>query len=552
MLVVVGVGGWFGWQSLRPAPGAAMVSRIWHRVQAIDLEIRITQDGELAAEQNIDILNEVEGRTTITMIVPEGSEVQKGDILVVLDASEVSLKLEDATLEVERATADLTNAQELLEIQKSQNAATLAAAEVDLTLAQLALRQYEEGAYPQQLANATTELRMAEINLKNKREDLAQTQRLYERGFVTGSDLQKAELDVLNAENSVTKAATALRVLTEYQHASDLAARQSALSQAEQRLARVKREIASSTNQREADVKARTQTLAIRKRRQERLQRQVERSVVRAPAPGLVLYGTTGNRNADRALAEGVQVSERTLLIRLPDTSSMKAVARVQESLASRVRMRQPATVHVVGQREPIPGVVSHLAPMADNSQRWWNPDLREYPIEIDLGHTPAGLKPGMSCRVEVLLERVEQVPAIPLSALFAVGRRRYAFVQQGDQIVARELRLGLTNDSHAQILEGVALDEMVLLLKAGEGRELAEKLGINLTPETGPGGGPPGGRRGRPGANSDGAPPTTRPDRAQSSDSNSHGGAATQPVVGDPNGPRRRPASREPGAGSP
>ena len=59
------------------------------------------------------------------------------------------------------------------DIQESQNAANLEAAEVALTLAKLDLQEYTSGTYPQDVENAQTTLEMAKITLKNKEEHLA-------------------------------------------------------------------------------------------------------------------------------------------------------------------------------------------------------------------------------------------------------------------------------------------------------------------------------------------------------------------------------------------
>src|SRR5688572_1789721 len=113
----------------------------FYAVAPIDLSVKVAKDGELAAVNNIDILNQVEGSSTIVQIVKEGAYVKRGDVLVELDSSEIRQKIDDATLELQKADADLVVAKELRSIQESQNAADLEAAEVQVELAKLALRQ---------------------------------------------------------------------------------------------------------------------------------------------------------------------------------------------------------------------------------------------------------------------------------------------------------------------------------------------------------------------------------------------------------------------------
>jgi len=162
----------------------------FYSVVPMDMDVKIIKDGELAATNNIDINCEVEGQTTITTIVPEGSTVKKGDVLCTLDSSTISQKIEDTTLDLQKAENDLTTSKEMKDIQESQNAANLEAAEVALTLAQLDLQGYVDGTYPQDLENAQKALEMAQITLKTKQEDLAQTKNLFSKGFMTASDVK--------------------------------------------------------------------------------------------------------------------------------------------------------------------------------------------------------------------------------------------------------------------------------------------------------------------------------------------------------------------------
>jgi multidrug efflux pump subunit AcrA (membrane-fusion protein) len=196
--------------------GISAIAAQLYQVTPIDLEIKVTKDGEIQAINNIDVNCQVEGVSTITTIVKEGTSVKKGDVLLTLDSTQIRQKLEDTSLELQKAEADVSNATEMLEIQKNTNATSMESAEVAKSLAEMDLKQYEEGTYPQQLANAQTEVKMNSIALNNRLEDLDQTKRLYVKGFVTAADRNKAELDVTNARNELAKSETALKILTDY------------------------------------------------------------------------------------------------------------------------------------------------------------------------------------------------------------------------------------------------------------------------------------------------------------------------------------------------
>lgn len=534
--------------SARVGGGASAAAGPFQRVTPMDLDVRIVKDGELQAINNIEIQSEVEGQTTIQTLVKEGTSVRKGDILVTLDSSAIRQKIEDTYLELQKAEADLTNAREMREIQISKNSADVEAAEVALTLAQLALKQYDEGTYPQSLANANTDLESARTSLKTAEEKLFQTKALHSKGFVTMTQIKDDELGVINATNNLRKAETALKVLTDYTHQMELADKQNTLSQAEQRVARVKRENAASLSQKEADVRAKEQALSVLNRRNERLGEQLAACTIKAPADGMVVYFTSGDRNAQNALQEGSQVRERQNLLRLPDTRSMKAVVRISESQVARLREGQRAIIQLSNLKEPIGATLSKISVLADNSQRYWNPDVKEYPVDLALDRTPPSLKPGMGAMTTIYIERLQSVLAVPLTSIYTVGHQSWVGVRRRDgEIEPAPVKVGATNETHAQIVEGLSAGQEVKLLEAGEGHLMLQRAGIKVAPppptqpdegRAGPGG------RGQP-EGMGGMPPGV----------NGSSGTETAQPSGEPgrrpNGGRRRPRPDGTGSGA-
>src|SRR5687768_14332246 len=165
-------------------------------VTPAELNVKVYKDGDLQAVNNIDVMCMIEGGSTIVQLVKEGEHVKKGDVIVVLDSSQIRLKIEDTGLELQRAESELTAAKELHQITELQANAAYDAAKVDVDVAKLALKQYVEGTHIQERDNAETAVRMAKINLANKKDDLRQTKELHAKTFVTMADVKTAELAV--------------------------------------------------------------------------------------------------------------------------------------------------------------------------------------------------------------------------------------------------------------------------------------------------------------------------------------------------------------------
>lgn len=496
------------WLSWRMAPVAALVLIVavalvvrsrwgaktsaiqgaFYTVVPLDLEIKISKDGELQAIEYTDVKSGVEGFSTILEIVKEGTTVKKGDKLVVLDSSNLVLRKEELDISLEKAESALKIAIEVKEIQESQNAANLEAADVALQLAKLSLEEWKDGTYPQQLQNAQTALKMANTMLTTKRDDLEQSQRLYAKGFVTAADVKKAELEVIQAENTVRKTEKDLEVLEKYQYKMEQTRLESAVAQALQRRARVLRENRSLLTQRLAEVAEKESYVNNLKERSQKLKEQIDACTITAPEAGLVIYASTIDRWGPSPIQEGAQIRERQWLLRLPDVAAMKATLRIPEAQIPRlsVEKKQRGTVKIVGVPRPVGATLTKVSVLADSSSRWWgNPDLKEYPVELTLDETPPGLKPGIGCQAEIFIDHYEHALAVPLAALYTVGKDSYVFVRNGDSVSHRKIAIGASNETHVQVTEGVAEGDDVLLLQPGQGRQLLEQAGIKVADPT-------------------------------------------------------------------
>jgi HlyD family secretion protein len=506
-VIVMGGAALLVWAKVSPGNGGGAVAGNYQPVQYMDLDVRLTKDGELQSVNNIDVINKVEGLNTIQELVKEGTFAHKGDVLVTLDSSNIQKNYDQSLLDLQAAEAALSAAKEAKEIQEATNVANLQEAELGLEVAKLDLKEYLEGVAPQAESEAKTKFEMAKIMVENKEQDLAITRTLFAKGFVTAVDVKKGELDLLTVKNDLKKAETDLKVLLDYTNAKNLATKKSAVAQAQQKVELTKKENNANLNRYITALRAAEQTLNLRQQLTAKLKDQLDNCTIKAPADGLVVYASSSSRSGDDQIKEGSTVRLQQVICRLPDTTAMKAVIRVQEGQVSKLRVddNDPmrATVKIIGFNRPVGATISRISVLADSSQRWWNPDVKEYPVDLVLDETPPNVKPGLSATVEVLVDRRPHVLAVPLVSIYAQGSKSFVFVRgENGEPHPVEIKMGATNDTFAEVVSGVTPGQEVLLLQPGQGRGLLEKAGIKVAPTTRPGDMPNGPKRKRPANN--------------------------------------------------
>ncbi|UCG17272.1 MAG: efflux RND transporter periplasmic adaptor subunit [Phycisphaerales bacterium] len=435
-------------------------------VQRRSFSVDLYQKGELRAVDSVNVKCEVEGRSTIIYLIPEGTEVKEGDLLVELASNEIAERIETEAARVNEAEADLSNAEKEYEIQLDQNASDVRKAELAVQNARDELLKYEEGDWAQQEMDANLELERAQEELSQAEAKFKDSQELYEKKFITKREYDRDKFAVLVAGIAVKKAGLAKYILGKYTHPKDQRQKESDLAEAEKDLERVKKSAAAKADQKRTDWEARQAETEIARKRLAKYREQEANTKIRAKAPGLVVYFSEHHRwGGGDEIKEGAEVRERQTLITLPDTSVMKVDVRVHEAVATKIEEGMTATVEVEGIPDRVfTGEVTNVAVLADSQNRWLNPDLKEHETEITLDRTDVELKPGVTARVKIHVEDVVDALAVPVQAVFGKGGKHFVFRQYRDQARPVEVSVGPSNDEFVEVTDGIAEGHEILL----------------------------------------------------------------------------------------
>ena len=465
-LAVVAVGV-FALRGRGAADGAAGAD-LYARVQRGPLVVDLAEDGEIKPSEQLILKSEVEGRHSILYIIPEGSMVQKGDLLVELDVATTVDEKVNQEIAVTNAASALEMKREDLEIARNQAASDVELAEQDLAFAREDLVKYEEGEYPNKLDETKGAVTLAEQELEQAREKYEWSKKLHAEDFLSESELKGDELSWRHKELSLATARGNLSLLETYTHKRELAKLQSDVRQKEAALDRVRRKAASSILQEESSLRARESEYNRQKQKLEKLEQQIAKAKIFAPMAGQVIYSTSNQRpwENNEPLKEGVEVWERRDLIILPTADTFVASTVVRESALKSLSTGMPVRVTC----DAVPGKVfsgtlSKIAPMPDNGRRWMNPDIKEYPAEVRIDGGVGELKNGLGCRVRIILAEYGDAVSVPVQSVVRVGGKPFVWVKTPGGAERRAVETGLDNNRFVRILSGLEGGEEVLLV---------------------------------------------------------------------------------------
>ena len=499
-----------------------------------DFLISVVEPGTLQAVNEVSVRSEVEGSARVIFIVPEGTYVKKGDLLVELDSAAAQDEVNQQRIAVEKAQFALIAAEKTLAIQKSVAESEIRAAELKLEFAEKDYQKFVEGEKLQELRKAENDVGSFKEKLAMDEERLTWSKKLYDQGFETKSNLDRDQLTHLQTQISLQMATNALWLLQTYDHPKMERQFQSAMQEAEAELQRVKDQAASKIAQYEADVRTQEITYDLSKDRLDRFQKQLTASRIEAPQDGLVVYAVSDNRfSSESLIEEGATVRNRQTLIKLPDISAMKLSVKIHESHINMIKPGLPAYVKLDSMPDQrFRGVVSRVGLLPDTTSRWGNPNLKVYATEILIRDPIPDAKPGISASAEIIVTNLQNVVTVPIQAVATRQGKPVVYLAGSTEAKPVPVQVGLYNTKFIEVVSGLEPGQKVLLAPPFDTRQKDLAGGIvgegdveasNLVamaesfPVPGPGlddngnglGGPEGGRRrGPPGMDQNGNTP--------------------------------------------
>lgn len=395
----------------------------------------VLEQGEIESSSNVEIRCEVKSRgmsgITIIDVVPEGTIVEKGDVLVKLDST--ALDQEQIQQQIACNTAEATSIQ-------SKN--TYEAAKIAKT-------EYLEATYKQEEQLVLSEVFVAEQNMRNAKLAYDSTLRLALRGIVTSLQLEGDKFAMDKARKDLEAANIKLDGLRKYTK--------------DKTLKQLDSDIASAEAKWKADQKGfELETAKLRD-----IEDQIAKCTIRAPRAGQVTYVNKYSQgrsaNAEFVVEAGAVVREQQPIIRLPDSNAMQVKATINESRVNSVRPGMPVAIRVEALRDDIlQGEVTKVNQYAEPAG--WGSTVKKYATFVKITDPPPELRAGMNAEVRIYVERMPEALQIPVQAIAEYKEHFFCLVETPEGLKTKEVGRGPSNDKAMVILDGLQEGDQVVL----------------------------------------------------------------------------------------
>ena len=414
----------------------AEIQPLLEEVKVGDFVLELVEPGEIESAENVEIKSEVRSRsssgTAILEIVPEGKVVEKGDFLV---------RLDDASLQ-----KDLLRQR----ISVHQSKATLVKANADVEAATLALQEYLSGSFRENEEQLESAEFVAKENLRRAQEYLVYSKKLAAKGYVSEAQLEADQFAVEKARKELDLAQTKLEVLRIHSRKAQV------------------NDLNASILTAEARLQSAQNSYQLEKTQESEIEEQIEKCMIISPSAGEVTYANnTKSGSSDSVLIEeGKLVRENQTIIRLPNASLLRVRAKVNENRIEQVRPEMKCSILIDAMRDlELDGTVESVSEYPIPSVSRYTSHIKEYSTEILINNPPPGVRTGMTAKVTIKSEFIENTLQVPLTAVFRKESKSFCLVSALDEgMEIREIQLGSHNTNMAVVIEGLAKGEKVVL----------------------------------------------------------------------------------------
>ncbi|RJP84592.1 MAG: efflux RND transporter periplasmic adaptor subunit [Desulfobacteraceae bacterium] len=419
-----------------------------------------------AAKSNMITSSLKSGKGKIIRLVEDGTWVETGDLLVQLDPLPFEEEVARLQGEIKKLTAAVDANQQLFEWEKSQVEKELSTAEFNVRKAELELSKYAKGEGPLQLALLKEEKdKISKESLKytNYLNDL---KKLKSKGYDHPSEIAKADQEVKLLNEKLAAADRKYLSYQEHIYPSMIEEYSAEVEHAEMLLEQTRESSVHKIAQAKSSLDEVTAGLENQEKLLEQARKQLQETTIKAPSAGIVILYETFRDGQKRKPRAGDTVLQNQPVLYLPDISTMMVKTSVREVDLHKVKIGQPCAIRADAYPErKYEGRVSFIGALASD-RSGGSSGAKYFQMTVEMTSQDPDLRPGMTARVNILTEQVDNALTLPLIAVFEENEKYYCSLAKNRAHKKVYLTVGRYNEDFIEILDGIQAGDVVSTFK--------------------------------------------------------------------------------------
>ena len=289
------------------------------------LRIVVTERGNIESSVTVNGICEINAtQIKIIQLVPEGTNVKKGDIVCKFDSSEIDKNIAQQAIKCKQAGARIDTTRQEMEIQRNKGESDFIAAKVELTLAGLDLEKYQKGDYPAETTKQKGEIGLKKKDLQESKNKLEQYQGLMKKGFKTPEQVRIQEMEVARYQLQYESSILELKVKENFEYKRKTTEHTAKVNQSTKKVEQARATAKAQMSKAASEYESAQATADIEQQQLKEYMKQKDKTVLRAEQPGIVAYANDSWYDSSRQIREGATVYSLQKVFTLPDMTRMQ------------------------------------------------------------------------------------------------------------------------------------------------------------------------------------------------------------------------------------
>jgi RND family efflux transporter MFP subunit len=188
----------------------------------------------------------------------------------------------------------------------------------------------------------------------------------------------------------------------------------------------------------------------------------LRKTKVIAPGEGTVL---TVPVIEGQVVIAAASVNNGTTLMTVANLSKLLVETHINQVDVAKLELNQDVKLRAESLKDlELEATISFIAPVATVKN-----NVKGFQVQALIEKPNPRLRPGMTVNMSIPIATATDAISVPISAVFkGEGKKKVIYVRNGESTEQREVKIGVTNTDHAQIIKGVQEGEEVMLVEPG------------------------------------------------------------------------------------
>ncbi|MEQ1826372.1 MAG: efflux RND transporter periplasmic adaptor subunit [Pirellula sp.] len=449
----------------RIQPAADSESEVMqHEVKRRRLEDTVVERGTIESQNTVYGKCELPGNdSSIVFIVPEGTLVAKGDVIVKLESSKIDQQIALKKIALNEAEGKLKEARQNLIAKTNEADGKIVTAEREWQIAKIDVVKYKEGDSKAEESELQRLIADGKAQLQKFLEERKNIELLVKKGYRSPEQLDEYQLRVNSYTKAVLRDEQKLENLKKYDYILKMTTFQGKETDAAKKIEREKSIAAAEIEKAESTIASAKNLVELHQSELDDLVKTLAKCEMKAPQDGTVAYANQPWFDASQRIRTGSKVYQQRDIFFLPDMLNMQVKLGVHESIINRIKKDQTVTIRLDAFPDvKLNGRISYVAELAASSFD----DAKNYDATVLINEIPEGisLKPGMTAEVEILIGIYDDILAIPVGAVTEHFQLSYVYLAKGNEFTRKVVKTGRTTHSFVEIVEGLEPGDLVAM----------------------------------------------------------------------------------------